>query len=311
MVVHRNSDLVKHVKFHQIGQYLHPGDVLVINRTRVIPARLGVYKPTGGKVELLLIKSLSDTRWEALIGGKNVKEGMNLSVSESVSAQVCEKLDGSRVIVQFSTSLDDKLEELGVMPLPPYIHTPLKEPERYQTIYAKQKGSVAAPTAGLHFTQELMEQLINQGIQFAEITLHIGLDTFAPINEENVEDHPIHSEWCEISQSAAEVINKAHKNGGRVVAVGTTCMRALETAGRLAGNEMLISLYKGNTDLFIVPGFTFRVVDALVTNFHLPRSTLLILVSAFATWEKIKIWYEIAKSEEYRFYSFGDAMFIQ
>jgi S-adenosylmethionine:tRNA ribosyltransferase-isomerase len=311
MVVDRNSNLVKHVKFHQLGQFLRPGDVLVLNHTRVIPARLWANKPTGGKVELLLLKSLGGRRWETLIGGKKVKEGMKLSLSENISAQVCEKLDGSRATVQFSTSLENKLEELGVTPLPPYIHTPLEEPERYQTIYAKQKGSVAAPTAGLHFTQELMELLIDQGIQFAEITLHIGLDTFAPVNEENIEDHLVHKEWCEISQTAVEIINKAHKHSGRIIAVGTTCVRALETAGRFAGKDMLVTPFRGNTDLFIVPGFSFRVVDALITNFHLPRSTLLMLVSAFATWEKIQIWYEVAKSEKYRFYSFGDAMFIQ
>jgi len=310
MVANRNTGQVEHILFREIGKFLREGDFLVINRTRVIPARIFAHKPTGGRVEILLLRKESELTWEVLIGGKGIKKGMVLDLPEHLSAEVIEVLESSRRIIRFNKPIDKYLPSIGQMPLPPYIHEKLKDPERYQTIYADRTGSAAAPTAGLHFTSELMRSLKSKGVQFAEVTLHVGLDTFAPVTEENAEDHLIHREWCEVSQNTADMVNRAHNEHRRIIAVGTTSVRTLETAARNARDENIIGAYSGMTNLFILPGYSFKVVNALITNFHLPKSTLLMLVSAMAGWENIHSWYEVAKKENYRFYSLGDAMLI-
>jgi S-adenosylmethionine:tRNA ribosyltransferase-isomerase len=233
-----------------------------------------------------------------------------LEIPEKLNAEVIDDLEGSRRLLRFNAPIENYLPKIGQMPLPPYIHEKLKDPERYQTIYADQTGSAAAPTAGLHFTSELMQSLKRKGVQFTEVTLHVGLDTFAPVTEEHAEEHAIHKEWCEVTQTAADLVNNALCDGRRVIAVGTTSVRTLETAARTASGSNVIGTYSGMTDLFILPGYSYKVVNAMITNFHLPKSTLLMLVSALAGWENIRRWYEIAKEEKYHFYSFGDAMLI-
>jgi S-adenosylmethionine:tRNA ribosyltransferase-isomerase len=310
LVLHREQDTLEHATFWDIGNYLNPGDLLVINQTRVIPARLYAHKPTGGKVEILLLRRVNDDIWEALVGGKKLLAGQRVQVDNGPQVEVVEALEGSRRLVRFAQPIEPFLPNVGQVPLPPYIHTPLSDPERYQTVYARDTGSAAAPTAGLHFTPELMTRLEGMGIQFARITLHVGLDTFAPVTEDDPQQHHIHTEWCEVLPSVAEQINAAHKNGGRVVAVGTTCVRTLESAARLAKNGEVVAPFSGPTDLFILPGFKFRAVGAMVTNFHLPKSTLLMLVSAFAGRERMLATYQEAIQLKYRFYSFGDAMLL-
>lgn len=284
---------------------------MVINRTRVIPARIFAQKPTGGKVEVLLLHKEGTRIWEALIGGKNVKKGVDLAISDNIHVRLVEDLGASRRIVEFNQPIEELLPKVGYMPLPPYIHKKLDDPERYQTIYGDRLGSAAAPTAGLHFTRELIDCLISSGIQIAEVTLHVGLDTFLPVTEELAEDHQIHSEWCELDMPTAEKINQARREKRRVIAVGTTTVRTLESAVCRDENITVVKAFSGMTNLYILPGYSFAVVDAMITNFHLPKSTLLMMVSAFARWEKIAKWYEQAIKEKYRFYSFGDAMFIQ
>ena len=310
LVLQRAAGQLEHRTFWDIGDYLRSGDLLVINQTRVIPARIFARKPTGGRVELLLLKRLDDTTWEALVGGKRVSLGMKLSLDGGPAAEIIENLEGSRRVVQFGEAVEAYLEQAGQMPLPPYIHTPLNNPERYQTVYARQPGSAAAPTAGLHFTPELMDRLSAQGIQFAQVTLHVGLDTFAPVTEEDPQTHTIHTEWCEVTPAAAALINSTRIKGGRIIAVGTTSVRTLETAACQALPGQVVGTCSGPTGLFILPGFEFKVVDGLITNFHLPRSTLLMLVSAFASRAQILAAYAEAVRLEYRFYSFGDAMLI-
>ena len=310
LVLQRSANRLEHRTFWDIGDYLHPGDLLVVNQTRVIPARIFAHKPTGGRIELLLLKRLDNTTWEALVGGKRVSPGMKLTLDGGPQAEILEQLEGSRRLVRFSQPVEFYLEQAGQMPLPPYIHTPLSNPERYQTVYARQPGSAAAPTAGLHFTPELMAHLTSQGIQFAEVTLHVGLDSFAPVTEDDPQTHAIHTEWCEVTPSAAAQINTARQKGGRIIAVGTTSVRTLETAALKALPGDVVGACSGATGLFILPGFNFKVVDGLVTNFHLPRSTLLMLVSAFASRAQILSAYSEAVHLEYRFYSFGDAMLI-
>ena len=310
MVADRKTGQVNHVLFNQIGDFLQNGDLLVINRTRVIPARIFAKKPTGGRVEILLIRKESELTWEALLGGKGINKGMKLEISGKLNAEVIDVFEGSRRLLRFNEPIDNYLPSIGQMPLPPYIHEKLKDPERYQTIYADQTGSAAAPTAGLHFTRGLMQSLKSKGVQFAEVTLHVGLDTFAPVTEENAEEHIIHKEWCEVTETAAYLVNRAHFEKRRVIAVGTTGVRTLETAAQSAKGSNIIGAFSGMTNLFILPGYSFKVVNAMITNFHLPKSTLLMLVSAMAGWENICKWYEIAKEEKYRFYSFGDAMLI-
>ena len=310
LALRRKGCTIEHATFWNIDLFLQPGDLLVINQTRVIPARLFARKPTGGRVELLLLRREDEHTWEILVGGKGLVTGKRLLLEDGPTVEVLEVLEGSRRRVRFSTPVEPYLEQRGQMPLPPYIHTALADPKRYQTVYAAQSGSAAAPTAGLHFTPELMHKLEDKGIEFARLTLHVGLDTFAPVTEDDPAQHVIHTEWCELLPEAAAAINAARKRGSRVVAVGTTSVRTLETAAHEASPGSLVAPFSGPTDLFILPGYSFKVVDALVTNFHLPRSTLLMLVSAFAGRECVLNTYQEAIRREYRFYSFGDAMII-
>jgi S-adenosylmethionine:tRNA ribosyltransferase-isomerase len=308
LVLNRATGELTHSIFREIGQFLHPGDLLVVNRTRVIPARIFGHKSTGGLVEVLLLRREDLLTWECLVGGKGLLAGKTITIENGPSTEIVEVLEGARRRLRFSEPIEPHFSKVGHVPLPPYIHEPLKDPERYQTVYAREPGSAAAPTAGLHFTQRLMEELKAHGINFAEVTLHVGLDTFAPVTEQNPEEHQIHTEWCEVPPVTIEAISKARNYGRRIIAVGTTSVRTLESAAR-AGQESIIS-YSGSTNLYILPGYRFKLVDAMITNFHLSKSTLLMLVSAFAGREQILDAYEAAKREHYRFYSFGDAMFI-
>ncbi|MBE0409419.1 MAG: tRNA preQ1(34) S-adenosylmethionine ribosyltransferase-isomerase QueA [Anaerolineales bacterium] len=311
LVLSRKSGEIKHAIFHEVEKFISPRDLLVLNETRVIPGRLYARKiPTGGRVELLLIKRRDPLTWEALVGGKGLTEAKRFEVESGPQGEVVQLLAGSQRVVRFYEPIEPFLKVAGHVPLPPYIHTPLKDPERYQTIYSRTLGSAAAPTAGLHFTTQLINALEMQGVRTVKITLHIGLDTFAPVKEENPRNHEIHSEWVRISLDAAAKINNARKNGGKVIAVGTTSVRSLESAAVTKPQGGIVHPYEGSTDLFILPGYQFKVVDGMITNFHLPRSTLIMLVSAFCGRERILNSYEVAKKEGYRFYSFGDAMLI-
>lgn len=326
LVLDRQTGKIEHRIFRDIVEYIRPGDVLVLNNTRVIPARLQAVKAaTGGAVEILLLRQVDNTRWQALVGGRRVEVGTRLSFPGSaITADVIEKQDGSERLINFSQPVNDLLVELGETPLPPYIHTRLDNPERYQTVYSRRDGSAAAPTAGLHFTPELLLALKEKGVQMAYCTLHIGLDTFQPVRVEQIEQHHMHSEWAQLSSDDARIINEAKLSGGRIIAVGTTSARTLETAGILSAggdpsrpHEMPdvcpwrpVIAFDGDTNLFIYPGYRWRVVDAMATNFHLPKSTLLMMVSSFAGRENIRHAYEVAKQAGYRFFSFGDAMFI-
>ena len=308
LVLNRSAGTLEHSIFRDIGKYLHPGDLLVINRTRVIPARLFARKPTGGRVEVLLLRREDLLTWECLVGGKGLSSGKSIAIENGPSAEIVAVLDGSRRRLRFAEPIEPYFPRVGNVPLPPYIHAPLQDPERYQTVYSREPGSAAAPTAGLHFTTRLMDELKSQGINFAEVTLHVGLDTFAPVMEDDPEQHQIHTEWCEVPPATVDAITQARQSGGRIVAVGTTSVRTLESAAK-AGKDSLIS-FSGPTNLYILPGYRFKLVDAMITNFHLPKSTLIMLVSAFAGRERILHAYEVAMQEHYRFYSFGDAMFI-
>jgi S-adenosylmethionine:tRNA ribosyltransferase-isomerase len=331
LVVDRATGTFAHRVFRDIVEYLRPGDLLVANESRVIPARLQARKvPSGGKVELLLLARRDETTWEALVRGRRTPVGTHLRLvppdggdtSPVVEGEVIAWTEAGGRLIRWVRPIDELLDELGIIPLPPYIHAPLVDAERYQTVYARQPGSVAAPTAGLHFTPELLLSLREQGVQFAYVQLDIGLDTFRPVEAERVEDHHIHTEHCTLTPETARQINEAVLEGRRIVAVGTTTVRVLETAARLDGcaeegdgpsprcGWQTVRAFGGHTDLFIYPGFEFRVVDALITNFHLPRSSLLMLVSAFASRDLIMRAYQEAIREGYRFYSFGDAMLI-
>jgi S-adenosylmethionine:tRNA ribosyltransferase-isomerase len=302
---------LQHTTFWQIQAYLRPGDLLVINRTKVIPARLFARKETGGRVEILLLRRQDALTWEALVGGKRVTRGKRLQIEDGPGFLIAEELEGSRRLLHFEQPVETSLAHSGQMPLPPYIHEALKDPNRYQTVYAQTPGSAAAPTAGLHFTPELMAALEAQGVRFAGVTLHVGLDTFMPVNEDDPAEHKIHTEWCELSAETAAVVNETRKAGGRVIAVGTTSVRTLESAAQAAGADgETVAAYSGATGLFILPGYTFKAVDAMVTNFHLPKSSLIMLVSAFAGRERVLSTYQSAVEMAYRFYSFGDAMLI-
>ena len=301
-----------HTRFYQLGDYLDPGDVLVINDTRVLPARIkGSKAATGGKVELLLLEKESDRTWQAWVGGSGLTAGKVIQLGRKLEAEVIEVREGPLRVVRFREPVEPYLDELGVMPLPPYIKAELEDPEEYQTVYADQLGSAAAPTAGLHFTPRLMAELQESGVLVEKVTLHVGLDTFAPVKELDPRDHVIHTEYCCLSSAAAETINQVSRRGGRVVAVGTTAVRTLESAARQAGPGARVGAFQGATDLFILPGYQFQAVDALITNFHLPESTLLMLVSAFVGRKKILELYRNALEEGYRFYSFGDAMLLE
>ena len=307
LVLHRETGELEHRIFRDITDYLRVGDLLVLNQTRVIPARIYARKETGGRVELLLLRRRDELTWEALEGGKGLRVGKLVKVEDGPEVKVIETLDGSERVIKFSEPIEPYFSKVGNVPLPPYIHEKLNDPERYQTVYAREPGSAAAPTAGLHFTPRLLEELQVKGVKIAYVTLHVGLDTFAPVTEDNPREHKIHSEWCELPQETADLINQTRKAGGRVVAVGTTSVRTLESASM--GQNGILS-YLGATSVFILPGYRFQAVDAMITNFHLPKSTLIMLVSAFAGRERILSTYETAIKDGYRFYSFGDAMLI-
>jgi S-adenosylmethionine:tRNA ribosyltransferase-isomerase len=311
LVVDRKSQKIEHSIFRSIGDYLFPGDLLVINETRVIPARLFARKiPGGGRVELLLLRRRDFLTWEVLVGGKNLLPGKRLTVEHGPGVEIIQVINGAERVVRFDEPIEPFFELAGNVPLPPYIHTPLTDPERYQTVYSQVHGSAAAPTAGLHFTPGLFNQLTGQGIHISKVVLHVGLDTFAPVTEDDPVEHKIHTEWCQVPGETAEAVRTARKKGRRVIAVGTTSVRSLESAANAAEDSEIIVPITGPTDLYILPGFKFQVVDAMVTNFHLPKSTLLMLVSAFASKDLILAAYDIAIKEGYRFYSFGDAMLI-
>ena len=317
LVLHRDSGEVEHRIFRDLNLLLQPNDLLVLNRTRVIPARIFAKKETGGQVELLLLRRRDEVTWEALVGGKGLRVGKLVFVENGPQVEIMEILEGSERLIKFSEPIEPYFSKVGNVPLPPYIHEKLSDPERYQTVYSRDVGSAAAPTAGLHFTPQLLDDLTTKGVKLAYVTLHVGLDTFAPVTEDNPEEHKIHTEWCELPQETADLINQTKNSGGRVIAVGTTSVRTLESAGRKAifdiresNIESRTSAFTGSADIFILPGYQFKVVDAMITNFHLPQSTLIMLVSAFAGREKTLETYTLAIQEGYRFYSFGDAMFI-
>lgn len=311
LVLNRSDKSIDQTKFWHIDRYLNPGDLLVINETRVIPARIFAHKqPGGGKAEILLLKKQDDRLWIVMVGGKGLMHGRKLTIKDGPEAEIIEVLEGPKRLIRFSKPIEPYFDRVGHVPLPPYIHTKLDDPERYQTVYARELGSAAAPTAGLHFTPELMHKLKAYGIKFVRLTLHVGLDTFAPVTEDDPSQHIIHTEWCDLTEEAANEINQVKELGGRIIAVGTTSVRTLETAALTAGEEQVVAPYTGPTDLFILPGYAFKAVDGMVTNFHLPKSTLLMLVSAFANRELILKTYQHAIEEGYRFFSFGDAMLI-
>ncbi len=312
LVLERATGDLHHARFSDLGRFLRPGDVLIFNDTRVIPARLQARKATGGKAEVLLLKRRAPLTWEALVGGQGLGAGSVLVIDgeANLRATIEQAYDGARRLVRFSRPITPLLDKVGHVPLPPYIHASLEDRERYQTVYARAPGSAAAPTAGLHFTPELVERLQAAGVLVDYVTLHVGLDTFAPVAEEDAAEHAMHGEWCELRPAVAARINLAKREGRRVIAVGTTSVRTLESATQNAHGAEAVAPLAEQTDLFILPGHHFRVVDAMITNFHLPRSTLLMLVSAFAGREAILRAYDAAKREGYRFYSFGDAMLI-
>ncbi len=340
LVLHRETGEIEHRVFHDLGDYVARPDLLVANESRVIPARMyGLKEPSGGRVEILLLRQLDACRWRCLVGGARTRPGtlIRLVADEAdpdagpngdLTAEVEEMGDRGERTLRFSEPVEHHFDTLGHTPLPPYIHRRLDDPERYQTVYARTPGSAAAPTAGLHFTPDLLLSLRERGVGLTFVTLHVGLDTFRPITEEHIEDHQIHREWCRVDLNTTEQINRAKLNGGRVIAVGTTSVRVLETAARHgllraprvgvdASTEdvgscpwQALSPFDGFSDLYITPGFRFRAVDALITNFHLPRSSLLALVMAFAGEEAIRRAYREAIRERYRFFSFGDAMLI-
>jgi len=339
LVLDQSTKQIKHDRFYDLTAYLHPGDILVGNNSRVIPARLfGRKTATGGRVELLLLEKLSERSWRVLVGGKRIRNGTIISLEDRggeltpILATVIAEVTGAIREVEFSIPIEPHYTANGQTPLPPYIHEQLSDPERYQTVYSRELGSAASPTAGLHFSPDLLLSLREIGILFETVTLHIGLDTFKPVSSEFVVDHHIHSEWALITPESAKRINEAKLAGGRLVAVGTTAVRLLETAalrsagitgelrdisrqdaaGRIARTcpWRPVAAFEGQTDLFIYPGYHFRVVDAMITNFHLPHSSLLMLISAFAGRNQILETYQKAIAERYRFYSFGDAMLI-
>lgn len=313
MVLDRQTGDVEHRHFTDILEYLHPGDCLVINNTKVIPARLfGVKEDTQAKIEVLLLKRKENDIWETLVKpGKKAKPGTKLVFGDGLlTAEVVDVVEEGNRLIQFHYDgiFEEILDQLGQMPLPPYITHQLKDKNRYQTVYAKYDGSAAAPTAGLHFTKELLQKVKDMGVDIAEVTLHVGLGTFRPVKVENVLDHHMHSEFYMVSQEAADKINRAKESGHRVIAVGTTSTRTLEAAADENGRLHETS---GWTEIFIYPGYQFKVIDALITNFHLPQSTLVMLVSALAGREYVLHAYETAVKEKYRFFSFGDAMLIK
>ena len=313
MVIDKDTGEFEHKVFSDIIDYLNPKDCLVINNTKVIPARLfGVKHDTGALIEILLLERKSDNQWECLVKpGRKARVGATLTFGDGVlEGEIVDVLEDGNRIIEFTYDgiFEEILDSLGQMPLPPYITHKLEDKTRYQTVYAKYDGSAAAPTAGLHFTNELLDSIRKKGVDIASVTLHVGLGTFRPVKEDNILDHHMHSEYYNIDEENAALINAAKERGGRVISVGTTSTRTLES---VAADDGLVKASKGYTDIFIYPGYKFKCVDALITNFHLPESTLLMLVSAFSDRERMLKCYEEAVKERYRFFSFGDAMFIK
>lgn len=315
LVLDRATGTLRHDQFNHVGHYLRPGDLLVANESRVLAARLHGRKATGGKIEVLLLRQRGARMWETLVGGRGVRQASELvfDVEDQpmLRAIVVDMLPSGGRLLQFDQPVEPWLPQIGAMPLPPYIRERLDDPERYQTVYSHTPGSAAAPTAGLHFTPQLLERVQAQGTGWATVTLHVGLDTFRPVQVEHAAEHKMHSELFELNATTADAINQTKQNGGRIIAVGTTTVRVLETAAQRAEQQQHpLEACAGDTSIFIYPPYQFRIVDALITNFHLPRSTLLMLVSAFASREQIIHAYAEAVHERYRFFSFGDAMLI-
>ena len=312
MIVNKNTGETEHKHFYDLLDMLSENDCLVLNDTRVLPARLYATKiPTGAVVEFLLLKQITATRWECITGpGKKAKIGVQFDFDGKMKATIADVLEnGNRIVdFQYEGNFYEILDTIGQMPIPPYIKEKLEDKERYQTVYSKNLGSAAAPTAGLHFTEDMLEKLKEKGVKIAFLTLHVGLGTFRPVKAENIEEHVMHSEHYSVSEESAGIINETKKNNGRIIAVGTTSCRTLETVSDDSG---YIKAQEGNSKIFIYPGYKFKCIDALITNFHLPESTLIMLVSALAGRENILNAYKIAVDEKYRFFSFGDAMFIQ
>jgi len=312
LVVNKNENTTEDRHFHDIIEYLNPGDLLIMNDTRVLPARIFGYKEnTGGKIELLLLKRRSDQIWETMVKpGRKAQPGVRLTFGPNLKGEILEKIDGGLRTIRFEYEgvFEEILDEIGTLPLPPYIHEQLKEQERYQTVYAKNTGSSAAPTAGLHFTKDLIKQIKEKGVKVADVTLHVGIGTFRPVKADQLKDHHMHEETYRISQETVDLIKETKANGGRVIAVGTTSVRTLESVAQKFDGDLQAS--SGNTNIFIYPGYKWQVVDALITNFHLPESTLLMLVSAFYNREAVLKIYQEAIEKKYRFFSFGDAMFL-
>lgn len=319
LVVHRDSGLVEHKHFYDILTYINKGDCLVLNNSKVLPARLfGIKMETGAKIEFLLIKRIKDDRWETMVKpGKRLKTGDVVEFASDFKAKIIGTgEDGTRIVeFDYTGIFMERLEELGTMPLPPYIEraSELEDKDRYQTVYCKTEGSVAAPTAGLHFTEEILCKAKEKGIHIAYVTLHVGIGTFRPVNCDKIEDHHMHFETYEITEENAKIINKTKNEGGRIISVGTTSTRTLESAAFVVEDQYTIptqGIGAGETDIFIYPGYTFKIIDGLITNFHLPKSTLLMLISALYNREDIMRVYQIAVEEKYRFFSYGDAMLI-
>lgn len=314
LVYDRQTKKIEHKHFFDIENYLKKGDVLVVNNTRVIPARLiGNKTDTGAKIEVFLLKKLEQNKYEVLLKpAKKVKNGSTIKFSDTFSCTVTSKGEMGLGEVEFSCKgiFEEELDKVGSMPLPPYIHEKLKDKERYQTVYSKTEGSSAAPTAGLHFTNNLLDRLKEKGVIIVNILLHVGLGTFRPVNEDNILSHDMHSEYYEISEESANIINLAIKENRRVFAVGTTSVRTLESSNEKIGDKYYVKAGKGNTNIFIYPGYEFKIVKGLITNFHLPESTLIMLVSAFCGIEETLNFYKVAVNEKYRFFSFGDACLL-
>lgn len=314
MVINRKSGEICHKHFYDILDYLNDGDCLVLNNTRVLPARIyGTKKDTGAVVEFLLLNNLGNDEWETITGpGKRAKEGAEFTFGDGLlNCKVIKVLENGNRVAKFSydgTNIYEVLDKIGEMPLPHYITEKLRDKERYQTVYSKELGSAAAPTAGLHFTEDILKKLTDKGVKICYVTLHVGIGTFRPVKAENIEDHQMHSEHYHIPKETADTINETKKNGGRVIAVGTTCCRTLES---VMSSQSEMKEFDDWTSIFIYPGYKFKCIDALITNFHLPESTLIMLVSAFYNREKVIEAYKIAVEEKYRFFSFGDCMFIE